>query len=69
MIQGNTLPGSALGPVNIGPVIIAPPPGLHDWSVDVDLGPAGEGMVSLRGHLDPSTGVATWKITRAEPDE
>lgn len=65
MIDANTLRG-ALGPVNIGPLVIAPPPGLHEWSVDVELGRAGEGMVTLHGQLDPSTGVAAWKITRVD---
>lgn len=59
----------SLGPINIGPVMITPPPGLQEWSAEVDLRPAQSEVVSLHGRVDPSTGVAVWTITPTQRDE
>lgn len=53
----------SLGPVNIGPVVVTPPPGVQEWSGEIDLRPARDEVVSLHGRVDPRTGVAEWTIT------
>jgi hypothetical protein len=52
----------SLGPVNLGPVVVSPPPGLQEWSAEIDLRPAHDEVVSLHGRVDPSTGVSIWTI-------
>lgn len=55
------MPG--LGVVSIGPLVIAAPAGVQEWSAEIDLRPERDQVVSLHGRVDPSTGVASWTVT------
>ncbi len=56
-----------LGPVFFGEHAVAPPPGLKQWTADVDMRPADNLVVRVNASLDETTGVATWTFTSLDP--
>ena len=57
-----------LGPVSFGKDrFVAPPPGLSQWTTDVDLRPANNLIVRINARLNPQTGVVRWAFTSLDP--
>jgi hypothetical protein len=58
----------SLGPVSFGKDrIVTPPPGLSEWTTDVDLRPANKLVVRISAKLDKATGLVTWKFISLDP--
>ncbi|MBI2205441.1 MAG: hypothetical protein HYU41_16445 [Candidatus Rokubacteria bacterium] len=57
-----------LGPIRVGDREIVPPPGLAQYTTDVDLRPGQPLILRVEAGLDASTGVATWRFTSLDPD-
>jgi hypothetical protein len=58
----------SLGPVRFGKdKIVTPPPGLSEWTSDVDLRPANNLIVRISAKLDQVTGLLTWKLISLDP--
>ncbi|MBA2703361.1 MAG: hypothetical protein H0U60_05875 [Blastocatellia bacterium] len=52
-----------LGAISFGKsVIVTPPPGLTQWTTDVDLRPANNLVVRIIAGLNNTTGVVTWRF-------
>ena len=57
-----------LGPVSFGKDrVVAPPPGLSQWTTDVDLRPAANVIVRVNAALNPQTGVVRWAFISLDP--
>ena len=56
-----------LGHVSFGNRIITPPPGLSQWTTDVDLRPANNLIVRINAGLNQTTGLVTWRFTSLDP--
>ncbi|MEY2556640.1 MAG: hypothetical protein QOE34_65, partial [Verrucomicrobiota bacterium] len=57
-----------LGPVSFGKdVVVAPPPGLSEWTTDVDLRPGKNLIVRVVATLNKTTGLATWRFISLDP--
>jgi hypothetical protein len=56
-----------LGPIAFGNIRVVPPPGLSQYSTDVDLRPATNLIVRINAGLDTTTGLATWRFTSLDP--
>ncbi|MET0647110.1 MAG: hypothetical protein ABW208_10850 [Pyrinomonadaceae bacterium] len=57
-----------LGPVSFGKdTVVTPPPGLSQWTTDVDLRPANDLVVRVSAGLNPQTGVVRWAFTSLDP--
>jgi CSLREA domain-containing protein len=56
-----------LGPVFFGDHTVAPPPGLKQWTTDVDMRPANDLVVRVNAGLDETTGIVTWTFTSLDP--
>ncbi|MBI1741617.1 hypothetical protein HYR54_00940 [Candidatus Acetothermia bacterium] len=57
----------SLGPISFGDKVLAVPPGLSDYTTDVDLRPAMNLIVRIAAHLDTTTGLLTWHFTSIDP--
>lgn len=57
----------SLGPITFGNIQVVPPPGLSQYSTDVDLRPATNLIVRINAGLDTTTGLATWRFTSLDP--
>ncbi len=68
-LDKNTLDLSTfgLGPIAFGNIRVDPPPGLSQYSTDVDLRAANNLIVRVNAGLDMTTGVATWRFTSLDP--
>jgi hypothetical protein len=57
-----------LGPVRFGHGFGAtPPPGLSEWTTDIDLRPSQNLIVRVHAALDKTTGLLTWRFTSLDP--
>lgn len=56
-----------LGPISFGARLVEPPPGLSEWTTDVDLRPANNLIVRVSAKLDKATGVVRWKFVSLDP--
>jgi hypothetical protein len=56
-----------LGPVSFNDRVVAPPPGLSEWTTDVDLRPANNLIVRVNAKLDKPTGLVTWRLQSIDP--
>ena len=57
-----------LGPVHFGnSVVVTPPPGLSEWTTDIDLRPVNNLIVRVSATLNPTTGIATWRFISIDP--
>lgn len=56
-----------LGPVTFGNRVVTPPPGLSQWTTDVDLRPANNLIVRVNAGLNHTTGLVTWRFTSLDP--
>jgi hypothetical protein len=57
-----------LGPVSFGKdVVVAPPPGLSEWTTDIDLRPGKNLIVRVVATLNKTTGLATWRFISLDP--
>lgn len=57
-----------LGPVAFGlNTLVTPPPGLFEWTTDIDLRPSNNLIVRLGAALDKNTGVVTWRFLSLDP--
>lgn len=56
-----------LGPVFFGEHTATPPPGLKQWTADVDLRPENNLVVRVNAGLDETTGVVTWSFKSLDP--
>lgn len=54
--------------ITFGDHVVTPPPGISDFSTDVDLRPGKNLLVRINAHLDKSTGLLTWTFTSIEPN-
>lgn len=61
------LPSFGLGPMTFGDTLVVPPPGLSQYTTDVDLRPANNLIVRINAGLDMTTGLATWRFTSLDP--
>jgi hypothetical protein len=57
----------ALGPLGFGETTVVPPSGLSDFVTELDLRPAKDLLLRIEAHLDPATGVVTWRFTSLDP--
>lgn len=57
----------SLGAIGFGNTIVAVPPGLAEYSTDVDLRPANDLIARINAKLDKNTGILTWKFTSIDP--
>jgi hypothetical protein len=57
----------SLGPMSFGDHIVAPPPGVSDFTTDVDLRPAKNLIVRVSANLDTTTDVLTWRFHSLDP--
>lgn len=53
----------ALGPIVFGGTTIVPPPGLTQYSTNVDFRPTHNLIVGVRVNFDSTKGILTWKFT------
>ena len=57
-----------LGTISFGKgVAVTPPPGLSEWTTDIDLRPTNNLLVRVSGSLDKSTGLITWRFISLDP--
>lgn len=56
-----------LGPIAFGDQLITPPPGLSQWSGDIDLRPAHNLILRINAGIDMATGLATWRFLSLDP--
>ena len=57
-----------LGPVHFGEnVVVSPPPGLRNWTTDVDLRPSNNLIVRVTAGLDETSGLVTWRFISLDP--
>jgi|GEM_PF-1783920 len=56
-----------LGPVSFGDRIVAPLPGLSEWTTDVDLRPQNNLLVRVNAKLDKTSGLLTWRFQSIDP--
>jgi uncharacterized repeat protein (TIGR01451 family) len=56
-----------LGPIAFGDTLVVPPPGLGQYTTDVDLRPANNLIVRINASLDMATGLVTWRFTSLNP--
>lgn len=57
----------SLGMFSFGDTVVAAPPGLSDYTTDVDLRPANELIVRINAELDETTGLVTVQFTSLDP--
>lgn len=57
----------SLGPIVFGIHAASPPPGLSQFTTDVDLRPAQNLIVRIDARLDKSTGVLAWQFLSIDP--
>jgi uncharacterized repeat protein (TIGR01451 family) len=57
-----------LGMVTFGNTTVTPPPGLSEWTTQVDLRPAKPTIVNIHGELNKRTGVITWRFNSIDPE-
>ncbi|HYI45079.1 MAG TPA: hypothetical protein VE174_06390, partial [Actinomycetota bacterium] len=55
----------SLGPVSFGDVFVVPPPGLQEWTTDVDLRPDNDLIVRIEAELDGNE--LTWFFQSLDP--
>lgn len=53
----------SLGPISFSDTTVAPPPGLSEFTKEVDLRPAQELLVRIEAALNKETGALTWQFT------
>jgi hypothetical protein len=58
----------SLGLITFGDYIVVPPPGLSEYTADIDLRPGNELVVRVEAKLDPATGVLTWRFESIDPE-
>jgi len=56
-----------LGPLGFGDRTVTPPPGLTEFTTDVDLRPDLNLLVRVDAALDPGTAILTWRFTSLDP--
>ena len=56
-----------LGPISLGDIIITPPSGQSNYTTSLDLRPDNNLIVQIEAHLDPNTGLLTWRFTSLDP--
>ena len=57
-----------LGPVAFGMnTLVTPPPGLFEWTTNIDLRPSNSLIVRVGAALDKNTGVVTWRFLSLDP--
>jgi len=57
-----------LGPISFGKnTVLTPPPGLSEWSTDVDLRPANNLIVRVIAALEKTSGVISWHFFSLDP--
>jgi hypothetical protein len=56
-----------LGPISFGDRIVAPLPGLSQWTTDVDLRPENNLLVRINAKLDKTSGLLTWRFQSVDP--
>jgi hypothetical protein len=57
----------SLGPISFGATQITPPPGLKQFSTDVDLRPANNLIARINAGLNEATGLITWRFVSLDP--
>jgi CSLREA domain-containing protein len=57
----------SLGPIIFGNNVVTPPPGVSQYSTQVDLRPNQNLIVGISAGLDLGTGVLTWQFTSLDP--
>jgi hypothetical protein len=57
----------SLGLMSFGATQVEPPPGVQQFSTDVDLRPANNLIVRINTGLDEDTGVVTWRFISLDP--
>lgn len=57
----------SLGPIAFGGRQVIPPPGLSQFSTDVDLRPGNNLIIRINAGLDKATGLVTWRFTSLDP--
>jgi len=57
----------SLGPISFGDTLITPPPGLSQYTTDVDLRPANNLIVRINAGVDMATGLVTWRFVSLDP--
>ncbi|MBI3988874.1 MAG: hypothetical protein HY347_04575, partial [candidate division NC10 bacterium] len=58
----------SLGLIAFGDKQVTPPPGMSEFTTDVDLRPEKNLLVRITAHVDPPTGLLTWRFTSIDPD-
>ncbi len=57
-----------LGAISFGKdLVVAPPPGLSEWTTDIDLRPGKNLIVRVIAALDKTTALATWRFISLDP--
>ena len=57
-----------LGPIHFGEnVVVTPPPGLRNWTTDIDLRPSNNLIVRVTAGLDQGSGLVTWSFISLDP--
>jgi hypothetical protein len=57
----------SFGAVTFGGQLVTPPPGLGQFSTEVDLRPGKDLIVRIEAGLDRATGIVTWRFTSIDP--
>jgi len=57
----------SLGLIAFGDTQVEPPPGVQQFSTDVDLRPANNLIVRINAGLDGATGIVTWRFISLDP--
>jgi hypothetical protein len=57
----------SLGPIAFGDQRVVPPPGLREFTDEVDLRPAEDLVVRIDAALDEETGVLAWRFSSVDP--
>jgi len=55
------------GPISFPGQTVVPPSGLQDFTTTVDLRPSNDLLVLINTHLDPASGLVTWRFTSLDP--
>jgi hypothetical protein len=57
----------SLGAMSFGDTIVTPPPGLQEFTKELDLRPAQNLLCRIETRLDSTTGLLAWRLTSLDP--
>ena len=54
-----------MSPLRLGPLVLTPPPGVAEWSAEIQVDASRQERIWVTGRVDLLTGVTDWSISFA----